>query len=173
MGLLDRCKMDPMALGQIRRVALRVLQPLFELRIETLDDLLTQQEVIISSSGLRRWLGSDVKRHKLSLNRISLLLSHNSEPGEDPSRNSSTADLSLKQRTIVNSHLLADVRGATALHYRAPCRQPFQAAEGNPAPAIQPGTQRRTLKPASRQVTDATRIHPIKKRRLKQQMTSL
>ena len=40
MELLRRCERGPLALGQIRRVAPGVLRPLFELGIETLDDII-------------------------------------------------------------------------------------------------------------------------------------
>ena len=118
MELLRRCEIDPLALGQIRRVAPGVLRPLFELGIETLDDIILDGKDIISAKGLKLRYGSAVKkRHLLALNCTSLLLSRKYGTGEDPSKYSKTGNLDQDQRRITNSHLFADAPGAIAPNY--------------------------------------------------------
>ena len=112
--ILGQLTYSPLELGELRPVHPKIYLPLLELGLDNFALLMhanRTRPLMISTTDLERKFGKRIKpRHKLALNRLTLVMS--GAPGE-PTSYTSTAPLSATQRTIAQSSMRFTEMGDT------------------------------------------------------------
>jgi len=117
VSVINCIKYNTADLGITCKIPLQVYQPLLELGLQDLRDLLTRNRkaTIMSSDELTNKYGKRAKpRHQIALNRLTLILNSthlNLDPSKWRTWNTRAA-LDIKHRIVHNSELFSDLAGA-------------------------------------------------------------